>query len=87
MEVLFEVNKSRKELFIVAETVADTLRENLPPNALLLPFDDDPGQAKDVYVLQRWSEKWKEWVDVKDASDIGNRDKLMAYLKKETVSL
>ncbi len=56
MEVLFEVNKSRKELFIVAETVEDTLRENLPSkDALLLPFDDDPGQAKDVYVLQRWS--------------------------------
>ena len=87
-EVLLEIDQSRKEVFITAETASATIKENLPStDVLLAPFDKlGSEEKKAVYVLQKWSEKWSEYVDVKEVTELKDGDKLSVYLRKETVS-
>ena len=34
-----------------------------------------------MYVLQKWSEKWSEYEDVKEVTELKDVDKLSVYLK------
>ena len=83
MEVLFELHESRKTLTITKDNVIFTVEEELGKlgvDRVLAYFSCPRGErrhgGKDVYILQRWTEKWKTFVDVPDVDQIQDGDRL-----------
>ena len=83
MEVLFELHESRKTLTITKDNVIFTVEEELGKlgvDGVLAYFSCPRGErrhgGKDVYILQRWTEKWKTFVDVPDVDQIQDGDRL-----------
>ena len=83
MEVLFELHESRKILTITKDNVIFTVEEELGKlgvDGVLAYFFCPQGErrhgGKDVYILQRWTEKWKTFVDVPDVDQIQDGDRL-----------
>ena len=82
MEVLFEVDGSRKILsmsngILVYEIEKEI--EQLGKNGILAYFlcvRDEQPPHKNVFILQRWSRKWKGFVDVTDVDQVVNGDQL-----------
>ena len=82
MEVLLEIGCSKKLLSVTEETLLNVVERELTlmGDVSLLPFkhspSDFPGASKEFYILQRWSEKWNAFVDIKDASEVSAGDRL-----------
>ena len=80
---LFELHESRKTLTITKDNVIFTVEEELGKlgvDGVLAYFSYPRGErrhgGKDVYILQRWTEKWKTFVDVPDVDQIQDGDRL-----------
>ena len=86
MEVLLTLDGSRKELVLTSENAGDVIKteiENIasiPSDTItLVPFDRDNSDEKAVrvvYILQRWSEKWSDYVDMRFGDELKDGDKL-----------
>ena len=77
MELLFELGNSRQVLKIEKEDLGSFIRSNLPSTSShspgLIPFDDCP-RVKGNFIMQKWSQQWKCFVDVeKDEIFDGDR--------------
>ena len=75
MEVLFQINGSKKELIVSKDNVVFLIElEKLKVDEVLaiFPVLKERGYHldKNVYILQRWSDKWKDYVDVTDIEQI-----------------
>ena len=85
-EVLFEFGGSRKPLSLQRDSLVGVVERELVSfvgDACLLPFaklpSDVPTTSKKVlYLLQRWSDKWDAFVDVKCADEVQDGDRLTA---------
>lgn len=83
MEVLLEIGSSRKPLNDVTEQSLVNLVEaelKVMGEVALLTFgkspSDFPSGYKEFYTLQRWSDKWASFVDVKEAKEVTSGDRL-----------
>lgn len=88
MEVLLEIEGSRKELCVDRDNVIFIVEEELGKlgmDGILAYFSCVRGEQhrtdKRVYILQRWAEKWKNFVDVTDVDQINNGDRLTVVLE------
>ena len=76
MEVLFELHESKKTLTITKDNVIFTVEElgKLGVDGVLAYFScprwERRHRSKNVYILQRWTDKWKAYVDVTDVDQI-----------------
>jgi len=83
MEVLLELNESRKILTVDRDELVYTVKheiELLGIRGVLAYFSCPRGQSsssKKVFILQRWSEKWKSFVDVTDIEQVEEGDRLI----------
>ena len=66
---------------MICEEIRLTAAKYSSSSITLLPFDKT--ESDRVYVLQKWSEKWKEYLDVSDSSEIATGDKLNVFFKQE----
>ena len=85
MEVLLEIESSRKRLVgVTEETLVSAVEQVLSVlgYVALLPFKHSTSsdQSKDYYILQRWSDRWGGFVDVKEASEVMDGDRLTVVL-------
>ena len=86
MEVLLEIESSRKRLVgVTEETLVSAVEQELSVlgDVALLPFKHSTtssDQSKDYYILQRWSDRWGGFVDVKEASEVMDGDRLTVVL-------
>ena len=83
MEVLFELRESRKTLITTKDNIVFVIEEELGKvgvDGVLAYFSCPQGErrhgSKDVYILQRWTDKWKSFVDVTDIDQIQDGDRL-----------
>ena len=83
MEVLLEIRGSRKELSVDKDNVIFVVEEELGQlgmDGILAYFSCVRGEQyrtdKHVYILQRWAEKWENFVDVTDVEQIKDGDRL-----------
>ena len=82
MEVLFEVDSSRKILSVSNGTLVHEIEkeiEQLGKNGVLAYFSCVWGEQpphKNVFILQRWNSKWKVFVDVTDVDQVVDGDRL-----------
>ena len=90
MEVLLEIGEdSRKELRIDKDNVVFAVEGELGQlgmDGILAYFSCVRGEKhrsdKRVYILQRWSEKWENFVDVTDVEQIKDGDRLTVVLDR-----
>ena len=79
MEVLLELRESRKTLIATKDNIVFVVEE-LGVDRVLAYFSCPWGErrhgSKDVYILQRWIDKWKSFVDVTDVDQIQDGDRL-----------
>ena len=91
LEVLLDLSDgSRKELILVKDTALEYIRKEIEhhyqePEIQLCCGNPDVESTGPKYVLQRWSSKWSEHVDVLNSEAIKTGDKLRV-LPKSTVS-
>ena len=70
IEVLLGIGESRKELIVGRDRLVYTIEQELGrlgKDGVLAYFSCNPGNrlsAKEVYILQRWDEKWGAYLDV-----------------------
>ena len=82
LEVLFEMNGSRKVLCVGRNEIVYTLENEiglLGIDGILAYFSCVRGQSagtKKVYILQKWSDKWNAFIDVTDTDQIVDGDRL-----------
>ena len=82
MEVLLEIGESKKVLTVTEDTLVRVVEEEMVVlgDAALLPFGfssfDVPGASKEFYILQRWSDKWCAFVNVKKGTEVVAGDRL-----------
>ena len=78
--MLLEIGSSRKLLCCMQDTLVGVVEEELKlmGDVSLLPFNpaDLPATSKAYYILQRWSDKWQAFIDVKEASEVSAGDHL-----------
>ena len=80
MELLFEFEGSRRRLnppssAAVVEFVTAAIREVDRDASISLGNDSDV-EPRAKYLLQRWSRKWSEFVDVMELHEVKDGDKL-----------
>ena len=81
LEVLLEIGSSRKRLSFSRESILSAVETELKlmGDVALLPLGKAPSDfpaGKELYILQRWSEKWGSFVDVKEVDEIISGDRL-----------
>ena len=92
MEVLLEINGSRKVLCVSRNEIVYTLENEiglLGIDGVLAYFSCIRGQsagAKKVYILQKWSDKWNSFIDVTDTDQIVDGDRL-TVIQQDTVEV
>ena len=92
IEVLLEIGESRKELIVGRDRLVYTIEQELGrlgKDGVLAYFSCDPGNrlsAKEVYILQRWDEKWGTYVDVSDTDQLETGDRLICTLQSNASS-
>ena len=80
MEVLFEVDGSRKTLSVSNGTLVYEIEKEikqLGKNGVLAYFSCVRGKQpphKNVFILQRWNSTWKGFVDVTDVDQVVDGD-------------
>ena len=91
LEVLLDLSDgSRKELVLVKDTALESIRKEIrhhyqEPHIQLCCGNHGLETTGPKYMLQRWSSKWSEHVDIISSEDIKSGDKLRV-LPKSTVS-
>ena len=86
MEVLLSIGESKKVLVVTEDTLFSLVEQELSilGDVALLPpgFSsvDLPGTSKQFYILQRWSDKWSAYVDVKLTAEVIAGDHLKVVL-------
>lgn len=86
LEVLFEYKESRKPLSVQRSSIIGVVERELATcvgDACLIPpgknLCDVPSSSKKVmFHLQRYSQKWKTYIDVTSEEDVQDGDKLTA---------
>ena len=87
MEILLEVEDSRKVLSATRDELVYVLENELGIlgiDGVLAYFSCPRGQtagSKKVFILQRWSEKWKSFVDVTDVDQVFDGDRLTIVMQ------
>jgi len=82
LELLFEVQGSCKPVFVTSESLVCEVErelEELGMDGILAYFSCPRGQHlphKNVYILQRWNERWGKFVDVTDITQVLDGDRL-----------
>ena len=82
LELLFEVQGSCKPLFLMPGSLVHEIEreiELLGKNGILAYFSSPRGQQllhKNIYILQRWNERWGKFVDVSDVDQVVDGDRL-----------
>ena len=88
IEVLLEIGESHKEMVVGRDRLGYTIEQELGrlgKDGVLAYFSCDPGNglsAKEVYILQRWDEKWGTHVDVSDTDQLETGDRLICTLQQ-----
>lgn len=89
MEVLFEYRGSRRQLTAsngekLIECITTELRRIGRSRAQVYTANVDLGTVdsnREVYLLQKWSPQWECYLDVNQASDVSDGDKLAVVMK------
>ena len=87
LEILLEVGDSRKVLSATRGELVYVLESELGIlgiDGVLAYFSCARGQtagSKKVFILQRWSEKWKSFVDVTDIDQVFDGDRLTIVMQ------
>ena len=87
MEILLEVEGSRKVLTATRDELVYVLENELGIlgiDGVLAYFSCPRGQtagSKQVFILQRWSDKWKSFVDVTDVDQVFDGDRLTIVMQ------
>ena len=85
MEVLVEINGSRRPLKpFTKESILELIRKHDKDAFLVLDNEDQAGNSP--YILQRWSSKWKTFVDVSSLDEIEEHDKITIIPKPSSAS-
>ena len=88
IEVLLEIGESRKELAVERDHLVYAVEQELGrlgKDGVLAYFSCDPGSrlsTKEVYILQRWDDKWGTYVDVSDTDQLKTGDRLVCTLQQ-----
>lgn len=88
IEVLLEVGESRRKLTVERDHLVYAIEEELGKlgiDGVLAYFSCEPGSrlsTKQVYILQRWDEKWSTYVDVSDTDQVKSGDRLICTLQQ-----
>lgn len=86
-EVLLEFGGSRLPLTVTAETLYSAVKDAANVDVVLPGADQQSGG--DLYLLQRFSEKWSTFVDVKSLDDVKESDRLTLtlYVSRSTTHI
>ena len=88
VEVLVEIGEFRRELAVEKDQLVYAIEQELGrlgKDGVLAYFSCDPGSRpsnKQVYILQRWDEKWGTYVDVSDMDQVKTGDRLVCTLQQ-----
>ena len=90
MELLLEFNESRRPLRLAVDgngafkTIEDELKKCKKEISLSVCSSDDRPTASEVYILQKWSNRWSCFVDVIAEEDLADGDRITAIQKRST---
>lgn len=78
MEVLVEFRGSRKAITPFSkESLLDLLKKDDPTGYFVLEDEDhDTEEGGSPYLLQRWSTRWGEYIDISSVDDVISGEKL-----------
>ena len=81
MEVLFEFRGSRRPVCVsssITKEILDELTKFDSKAALRVTSSSPEDDEKNYYLLQKWSNKWEEYVNVEEPGEIQDGDRLTA---------
>ena len=87
MELVLELNESRRPLRLAVDgnsafkTIEDELKKGR--KSLSVCSSDDRPTASEVYILQKWSNRWSCFVDVIAEEDLADGDRITAIQNKQ----